>query len=64
MRKTYDKQYMKYALQYYKDHPELSILEVCQHLDISGATFYRWSHEAKAKERKARIAKEAKQKGK
>ena len=47
MAKHYDKQFKQDALQYRKDHPELTIAAVCRNLGISTPTFYNWLNQAK-----------------
>jgi len=42
MAKQYDETLKLDAIQYRKDHPELSISAVCRNLGISEPTFYQW----------------------
>ena len=48
MAKHYDQQFKQDALQFRKDHPELTITAICKNLGISQPTFYKWQREAKA----------------
>ncbi len=47
MAKHYDKQFKEDALQYRKDHPDLTVVAVCRNLGISAPTFYNWQNQAK-----------------
>lgn len=50
MAKPHDKSFKLSALQYRKDHLELSIAAVCRNLGISEATYYKWANEFKNNE--------------
>ena len=47
MAKHYDKQFKLDAIKYRQTHPELSVAAVCRNLNISEATYYKWSAEYK-----------------
>ena len=47
MKKQYTKQFKMDAIKYRNDHPELSNAAVCRNLDVSKATFYKWTKQVK-----------------
>lgn len=47
MEKQYTKQFKMDAIKYRNDHPELSNAAVCRNLDVSEATFYKWTKQVK-----------------
>lgn len=47
MKKQYTKQFKMDAIKYRNDHPELSNAAVCRNLDVSEATFYKWTKQVK-----------------
>lgn len=47
MTKQYDKKFKEDALQYRKDHQDLSVAAVCRNLGISQITFYNWQKQAR-----------------
>jgi len=50
MAKHYDKEFKQEALQYTKDHPELTVEAVCRNLGISTPTYYNWQKQANENE--------------
>lgn len=42
MAKQYDEAFKKNALEYRKNHQELSVTKMCKNLGISTAIYYRW----------------------
>lgn len=42
MAKHYDEQFKLDAINYRKEHPQLSVTAVCRNLGISNATYYKW----------------------
>ena len=46
MSKKYDEKFKNDALEYRKNHPELSVSAVCRNLGISQPTYYRWKKSA------------------
>lgn len=47
MAKQQTKDFKLNALQYRKDHPDLTVAAVCRNLVISPATYYKWEKEFK-----------------
>ena len=47
MSKKYDEKFKNDALEYRKNHPELSVSAVCRNLGISLPTYYLWKKSAK-----------------
>ena len=47
MKKQYTKQFKMDAIKSRNDHPELSNAAVCRNLDVSEATFYKWTKQVK-----------------
>lgn len=46
MSKKYDEKFKNDALEYRKNHPELSVSAVCRNLGISQPTYYQWKKSA------------------
>lgn len=46
MPKHYDEQFKNDALEYRKNHPQLSVNAVCRNLGISPPTYYQWKKSA------------------
>lgn len=46
MSKKYDEKFKDNALEYRKNHPELSVSAVCRNLGISQPTYYQWKKSA------------------
>ncbi len=46
MSKNYDEKFKNDALEYRKNHPELSVSAVCRNLGISPPTYYLWKKSA------------------
>lgn len=46
MSKKYDEKFKNDALEYRKNHPELSVSAVCRNLGISLPTYYLWKKSA------------------
>lgn len=46
MPKHYDEQFKNDALEYRKNHPQLSVSAVCRNLGISPPTYYQWKKSA------------------
>ncbi len=47
MAKQQTKEFKLNALQYRKDHPELTVAAVCRNLGISPSAYYKWEKEFK-----------------
>ena len=43
MNKKYDELFVRDALKYRADHPELSVAAVCRNLGVSVQTYYGWA---------------------
>lgn len=43
MNKKYDELFVRDALKYRDDHPELSVAAVCRNLGVSVQTYYGWA---------------------
>lgn len=50
MTKQYDAKFKLDAIQYRKDHPDLSVAATCRNLGISQPTYYQWQKELRSKD--------------